>query len=739
MTYAVRSKLWTLVLLGGAMGYVGPLHGEEPAAIQPDVVIHRSAIAVDSGPVAASGGGVAWSHEQNVPNAAWVRLNLQGTVLGGDESAGQGAYLRITSLYDNAVQTLHASHLEQWGHHSAYFNGDGVRIELIAPGGVSESRVRVSEILYQIASSEDDDLPAPHALCDAIDNRELSDDGRLARIILSSGTIGTVFMIDDANHCFLGSGSIAANINATAVIQFHAPLTLPNGTTLMHPPPEMQYTVDLTSIQRFSGAAGSGDNWAYFGALPNPISSLTPFQTEGVFFQRASVIPTTVGHPIRVFGNGATIPPIFRAWSFVQKTEVGTLAGLTGTRVNYRADTTSGDSGSAVLDESTGRVIGISVEDGCTSTGGSNAGTAVTNQKLRNAINHPLGVCIALTFEYPNGIPTLLNPAGGTTIRVNVNSANGAAAAPASGQLHYNAAAGWLTQPMNEISPNVYDAVFPSFPCGTFVDYYFSAATTGGVRVPDQLDNPINTFRSAVATSVNVIASLDFETAVGWTVENISLTSGAWERGIPAGNGTLGDPTTDYDGSGQCWLTGNAAGQSDVDGGPTRLRSPTYNLSGTSNVFVSYGRWFTNLPVDVDRLSVQISNNGGLGYTTFESIESTTGWNLSRFKVSDLIPLTAQMRFRFSVQDTGNNSRAEAAVDKFELIDYICGPACTKADVDNNGVKDGRDVGRFVAAVLNPSPGSQPFCSADMDNDGVLEPIDDIAAFVNCLVNGTCP
>ena len=712
---------------------------DDAATTLQSVAILRSAVKVDSGAVANAGAGVVWSHEVGVPGAAWVRLNLEGTVLSGDESEGRGAHLRITSIRDGGMQTLHASHLAQWGHHSAYFNGDRVRIELIAESASMASHVKIGEALYGIAAPGDDDLPAPHALCDAIDNRDLSDDGRVARIILSTGTIGTVFMIDDANHCFLGSGSIAASINAAAVVEFHAPLTLPNGTTLMHPPPELQYAVDLTSIQRFSGAAGSGDNWAYFGAFPNPTSSLTPFQTEGVFFERAAVIPSLVGSPIRVFGNGSTVPPIFRTWSFVQKTEVGTLAGLTGTRVNFRADTTSGDSGAAVLNEATGEVIAISTEDGCTASGGSNAGTAVTNPKLRQAINHPLGVCVALVFSHPNGIPALLNPAGGTAIRVHVDGANGATPAPGSGELHYNAGAGWITVPMNEITPNVYDAVFPAFSCGTFVDYYFSAETTGGVRVPDQLDDPIDTYRSAAATSVNVIASLNFETAVGWTVENISLTSCGWERGIPAGNGTLGDPTTDFDGSGQCWLTGNTAGQSDVDGGPTRLRSPTYNLAGTSNVFVSYGRWFTNLPADTDRLSVQVSNNGGLGYSTFDSIASSTGWHLSRFKVSDLIPVTAQMRFRFSVSDTGNNSRAEAAVDKFELIDYVCAPICTKADVDNNGVKDGRDVARFVAAVLTPSPGSQQFCSADIDNDGVLEPTDDMSAFVNCLVNGTCP
>jgi len=738
MSSDVGSRLRRILTIAWFVACPALALADDGAAQRPVVVIATQAIDVDSGNTQATSPGIVWSYDVRVPDAAWVRLNLTGTVLTGDESAGKAAYLRIMSLADGAVQTMHASHLVQSGYHSAYFNGDSVRIELIATQSSAGSRVRIAEALYEVASPPND-MPTPHSYCDNEDNRDLSDSGRAARIILSSGTIGTVFMIDDANHCFLGSGSIAGSINATAVIEFHAPLTLPDGTTLMHPPPELQYTVDLSSIQRFAGAVGSGDNWAYFGANANSTSSLTPFQTEGVFFERAAVIPTLAGSPIRTYGNGFTQPPIFRTWSFVQKTEVGTLAGVTGTRVNFRADLTSGDSGAAVLDESNGRVIAIATDDGCTEFGGSNAGTAITNPKLRTAINHPLGVCVALVYSYPNGIPTLLNPAGGSVVRVNVQGVNGAQQMSNSGQLHYNAGAGWITVPMTEVTPNVYDATFPAFPCGTFVDYYFSAATTTGVRVPDQLDNPVNTFRSAVATSVNVIASLNFEDAVGWTVENISLTGGAWERGVPVATGVLGAPTADYDGSGQCWLTGNAAGDSDVDGGPTRLRSPTYNLSATSNAFISYARWFTNFQPDVDRLSVQISNNGGLSFTTFENIADTVGWQVSRHKISDLMPITASMRFRFSVQDTGNNSRTEAAVDAFSIIDYVCAAACTKADVDNNGVKDGRDVAAFVAAVLSPAPGSQPFCSADMDNDGTLEPGDDVAAFVSCLINGTCP
>jgi hypothetical protein len=714
--------------------------GADDGLLAPAFQSERMPAAVDSGWITNPASDIAYSQEVRAPGAAWLRLNLDGTVLGGDELGGSGASLRLTSLLDGAVQTMQASHLPQWGYLSAYFNGDAVLVELVMPPGAGASRVIVSEVIYDIPEEEASDPPAPRTYCDTIDNRELSDDSRVARVILSTGAVGTVFMIDDPNHTFLTSGSVAAALNASAVIEFHAPLTYPNGTTLNHPPPEDQYAADLTSIQRVSGAVGSGDNWGYFGANPNSMTGLTPFQSENAFFTLADAIPPADGRSVRTYGNGFTQPPILRTWSYVQKTEVGQYVGFSGTRINFRADLTSGDSGAAVLDETTGEVIGIATDDGCTTWGGSNAGTAVTNPKLRIALNHPLGVCVAIVYNYPNGIPALLNPNGGSAIRVTVTGANGAEPAPGTGQMHYNAGPGWVTASMSEVSPNVYDAVFPGFACGTFVDYYFSAQTTTGIRVPDQLENPVSTFRSVAATSVNVLVNLNFEDATGWDVQNdASLTDGAWERGIPAGNGTRGDPTTDYDGSGKCWLTANRSGDSDVDGGPTRLRSPSYSLAGTSNAFVSYARWFTNVPADSDRLSVQISNNGGLSYTTFDSVADSVGWNLSRFKISSLMPLSSSMRWRFSVSDPGNTSRTEAALDAFSIIDYACAPPCTKGDVDNNGLKDGRDVGAFVSAVFSAVPGSQPFCAADMDGDGVLELPDDLTAFVNCLVNGACP
>ncbi|MFM7280641.1 MAG: hypothetical protein ACKO32_02570, partial [Planctomycetia bacterium] len=65
------------------------------------------------------------------PGAIWMRLYFDELLLGGDEVAGNGSYVRITSMLDGASQVLHASHATQWKNSSAYMNGDAVLVELI--------------------------------------------------------------------------------------------------------------------------------------------------------------------------------------------------------------------------------------------------------------------------------------------------------------------------------------------------------------------------------------------------------------------------------------------------------------------------------------------------------------------------------------------------------------------------------------------------------------------------------
>ena len=67
-----------------------------------------------------------FSGEVLVPKAAWVRLHFADTEL------PEGSQLRLTSLEDNASQFFDASSLRDYANGSAVFNGDRVRVEILA-------------------------------------------------------------------------------------------------------------------------------------------------------------------------------------------------------------------------------------------------------------------------------------------------------------------------------------------------------------------------------------------------------------------------------------------------------------------------------------------------------------------------------------------------------------------------------------------------------------------------------
>ena len=225
---------------------------------------------------------------------------------------------------------------------------------------------------------------------------------------------------------------------------------------------------------------------------------------------------------------------------------------------------------------------------------------------------------------------------------------------------------------MVEIEPNVYNAVFPSYECLDTILYYLSAESTLGEVTTDPFNAPEQTYSAFVVSEIKSIVSYDFETDSGWTVQNTDLQDGAWERAVPNGGGSRGDPPSDFDGSGNCYVTDNDPGNSDVDGGPTRLISPTLDLSNATNPLLSYARWFTNDDQDVDRLDVEISNNDGSSWVLVESVPDTVGWFVQTIQIRDFIEPTSEMRLRFSVTDDPNNSVTEAALDAFEIFELIC-------------------------------------------------------------------
>lgn len=367
-------------------------------------------INVDSGLVHAKGPGpeVVFQTVVQVPRATWLRLQFANVMLAGDPAADNASFLRITSLRDGGRQIMNSKNVWDWAYTSAYFNGDRVKVELIAFANTGPNRLRMT----MVTAGE----IAPDSICDGVDLRVLSNDPRAARLL----PVGcSAWMINDLNRQFATAGHCGPT-QSGSVVQFNVPLSNANGS-LNHPPPEDQYVVDLASVQRQSG--GVGLDWSYFGVIPNSNTFLQPFQVQGATYTLAASAPSPTGQLIRITGYGTVSSPVSPTWNQVQKTHAGPYSSMSGTTVRYRTDTTGGNSGSPVIDESTGLAIGVHTHGGCTSTGGSNAGTAIHHTGWQNALANPLRVC-------RSGLAQVMPPVYAAGDQANnfgtVNSATGA-------------------------------------------------------------------------------------------------------------------------------------------------------------------------------------------------------------------------------------------------------------------------------------------------------------------------
>jgi hypothetical protein len=303
-----------------------------------------------------------------------------------------------------------------------------------------------------------------------------------------------------------------------------------------------------------------------------------------------------------------------------------------------------------------------------------------------------------LGFEFPEGLPEMVAPAGGTTIPVDVVAIN-ETPEPGTGKLFVDTGTGYIEHAMAESAPNEYDAVLPAAECGVTVAYYFSAETVGGGLQLWPPNAPGEVFTALSAESVGVDFDDDFETDQGWTVTNGGgLVDGPWGRGVPIPNSVCnrGNPGTDADGSGQCYVTDNSSANacnSDVDDGSTTLTSPIMDAT-QGEAYISYWRWYDNTAGDSpnqDIFEVEVSENGGTSWVDLETVgpsgsENAGGWFNRTFRVSDFVTPTSTFRIRFTASDTDPQSVVEAGVDGVQMLLVDCEGGGIPGDIDGNGV-----------------------------------------------------
>jgi len=284
-----------------------------------------------------------------------------------------------------------------------------------------------------------------------------------------------------------------------------------------------------------------------------------------------------------------------------------------------------------------------------------------------------------LDFNYPQGRPEIVHPNGEVGFVVEVVGTNGEPA-PGTGILHVDRGNGFEAFVMEELEPNVYAAGFPSSTCGQVLKYYVTAEATNGVLQADPATGPEAYHTAISAGEQQILFADDFETDRGWSVSS-TATDGQWSRGVPVGGGDRGDPPTDADGSGACFLTDNVDGNSDVDSGNTVLTSPAINgiTAEPGFLVLSYWRWYSNVAGDSpnqDTFVVQVSNNNGTSWVDLETvgpggIEVQGGW-YRRVAKLDMFTPSSQMRVRFIAADVDPGSVVEAAVDGVEFKILRC-------------------------------------------------------------------
>jgi hypothetical protein len=292
---------------------------------------------------------------------------------------------------------------------------------------------------------------------------------------------------------------------------------------------------------------------------------------------------------------------------------------------------------------------------------------------------------VPLTLTLPGGAPDMVAPNVATPIAVTIDQGDDSIVF-GSVLFYYRLDGGAFNGvTMTHNGGTSYTATLPAADCGQTPEFYFAAqgASTGLLTLP--VGAPASFFSAVVGTGGSFQDNFNSDT--GWTVDNAGATDGGWQRAIPVNDANWAyDPAADSDGSGFCFLTDNAPGNSDVDNGQVILVSPTLSFLNDGDATIEYD-YYLNMTVTGgdDRIIVEISNNDGAGnWVEIARHVDSNGLNWTHHTITQANLTTAgvvktnAMKVRFIANDGGTQSVVEAGVDAFRASSVTCvGPDTT--------------------------------------------------------------
>jgi hypothetical protein len=345
---------------------------------------------------------------------------------------------------------------------------------------------------------------------------------------------------------------------------------------------------------------------------------------------------------------------------------------------------------------------------------------------------------LRVDFEYPDGLPTTIEPGVETELSIRLTEVGGSVA-PGTALLNYSIdGAAFETSQLEQITGTSWRTSLPALDCGSQIQYYMSAELSG-LAFADPTNAPENAYQTSPATGEEITVESFESGSDGFTTQaTASTTAGFWQLADPNGSFSSGQQMAPDDDASEdgvlCYVTQNglvgaSAGSNDLDSGSVTLLSPVIDLSG-SDAQISVMVWFScddasGTPADADSMLIEVTNNGTDWSLAYEVDADTNGngmlegidnnWYPRTFVISELVEPTSTVQIRFVATDNPNNSITEAGVDDFIITRLICeqGPACP-ADLNNDGSVSGSDL-----AVTLSAWGSDD-SSADLNSDGLV-------------------
>ena len=313
-----------------------------------------------------SGSYVAYRARVTVPGAVEMRLFF------GKVSLGNSSYILITSLEDSSQQHLDAATISQWNYTTAYFNGNAVEVELHVASGDSQVFFNLDSVLVGKGNMAVTGPDQPYTTLP--DNRTPSSDPAVGRLRdLKYGNEATAWIA--ANGYLVTAGHVAGTWRNNGdltdqVLEFDVPNSQSN-QTMNDPPPQDQYFV-YRWVDWDATGTDTGDDWGVFLVNPNSETGLYPIQAQQKYYEAEQNDNCS---SLRVTGYGSASGILYDT----QQTATGSDAGSSGQLLKFSVYIRNGNSGSPVIDENTGKVVGI-VDD--TTTSDYNVGTSMYNSRL---------------------------------------------------------------------------------------------------------------------------------------------------------------------------------------------------------------------------------------------------------------------------------------------------------------------------------------------------------------------